>query len=123
MIARVGRFSAMNILPVLKALKPVIETAAQVVAVSRTMRQEKRSVDEEIASLEHLAEQQAANVKELAVQTGSLADRVVEMDARLQAVEASLATLNRRSSWLVGLVVAALSAAVTALVLALRLTP
>ncbi len=123
MIARVGRFSAMNILPVLKALKPVIETAAQVVAVSRTLRQEKRSVDEEIASLEHLAEQQAANVKELAVQTGSLADRVVEMDARLQAVEASLATLNRRSSWLVGLVVAALSAAVTALVLALRLTP
>ncbi len=123
MIARVGRFSAMNLLPVLKALKPVIETAAQVVAVSRTLRQEKRSVDEEIASLEHLAEQQAANVKELAVQTGSLADRVVEMDARLQAVEASLATLNRRSSWLVGLVVAALSAAVTALVLALRLTP
>ena len=123
MIARVGRFSAMNILPVLKALKPVIETAAQVVAVSRTLRQEKRSVDEEIASLERLAEQQAANVKELAVQTGSLADRVVEMDARLQAVEASLATLNRRSSWLVGLVVAALSAAVTALVLALRLTP
>ncbi len=123
MIARVGRFSAMNILPVLKALKPVIETAAQVVAVSRTLRQEKRSVDEEIASLERLAEQQAANVKELAVQTGSLADRMVEMDARLQAAEAALATLNRRSSWLVGLVLAALSAAVTALVLALRLTP
>ena len=123
MIARVGRFSAMNLLPVLKALKPVIETAAQVVAVSRTLRQEKRSVDEEIASLERLAEQQAANVKELAVQTGALADRMVGMDARLQAAEAVLETLNRRSSWLAGLVVAALSVAVTALVLALRLTP
>ena len=77
MIARARRFSGMNILPVLKALKPVIETAAQVVAVSRTLRQEKRSVDEEITSLERLAEQQAANVKELAVQTEGLADRMV----------------------------------------------
>lgn len=123
MIARVRRFSAMNILPALKALKPVIETATGVVAVARTLRQEKRSVDEEIASLERLAEQQAANVKELAVQTGALADRMVGMDARLQAAEAVLETLNRRSSWLAGLVVAALSVAVTALVLALRLTP
>ena len=113
----------MNILPVLRALKPVIETAAQVVAVSRTLREEKRSFDDELKGLEKLAEEQASNVKELAEQTEALADRMAEMDARLQAAEATIAVLNRRSAWMMGLVLAAISAAGTALVLALRLTP
>lgn len=113
----------MNILPVLKALKPVIETAAQVLAVSRTMREEKRSFDEEINGLERLAEKQAANVKALAEQTEALAARLLETDNRLQAAEASLAAMNKRTAWMMGLVLAAVSAAATALVLAVRLTP
>ena len=101
----------MKILPVLKALQPVMEVAAQLVAATRAARTEARPMAEEVANLERLAAEQAALVNELAEKLGELAGEVQRQGELMEI-------LNRRSAWLVGVALAAASVALSAALVA-----
>ena len=99
----------MNLLPVLKALPAIMEVAGQLAGAAKAARIETRPVGEEIANLEKLAEKQALLVQDLATRVEELAQQTQEQQARLDL-------LNRRSSLVLGISLAAASLALTAAV-------
>ena len=107
-----GRWYAMNLLPVLKALPSVMEMASQLVGAARAARADARPAPEELANLEQLAEQQAVLVQ-------NLVQRVEELAAEVQSNHERLDVLNRRSGTVMGIAIAAASLAVTAAALVL----
>jgi hypothetical protein len=101
----------MKILPVLKALQPVMEVAAQLVTATRAARAEARPMAEEVANLERLAAEQAGLVSELAEKLGELAGEVQRQGEMIEI-------LNCRSAWLIGVALAGASLAISAALVA-----
>ncbi len=116
----------MKIIPVLKVLKPMVETAAHLMAASQATRNDARPLAEEVEILEGLAVEQAslsndlaARVKELADSARELLDTNEELERRLALLETRLETLNVRWSWTFGGMLFFGSLALTAIVLVL----
>lgn len=97
---------------VLKALPSVIEVATQLVGSARAAKATTGPVAAEIARIEELAARQAELTRELAT-------RIEEIASTLALQEERLLLLNRRSSRILALSLAAASLGITAAITAL----
>jgi len=102
----------MNVLPVLKAISPILDTAAAIVSASRLARKETLPVNEEIEQLEAMDEKQAKLIADLAAQTEALGRVVASRDETIANLQARVLAGEKRLAIAIGLAAAALALAV-----------
>lgn len=101
----------MNVLPILKAIGPILDAATSIVSASCRARKETLPVTEEIKRLDAMDERQAQLIAELARQTEALGQVVAARDETIASLQPRLVSGEKRMMIAIGMASAALALA------------